>query len=161
MKRVVFAFALLVAGAGGVAAEQFYKWKDADGVWRYTITAPPAGVQSSRVLVSGGPRRPRAATEYDAAANADIEITGDAPAGSAGDGASTVAEGQERTAKAIAARRATACDNARKRFDVLANNAAVEWDRDGDGVAERLDVEAHAAEQAKAQQDIGFYCKRS
>ncbi|HVF33919.1 MAG TPA: hypothetical protein VND91_01195 [Candidatus Saccharimonadia bacterium] len=157
MKRLLIAFALLAAGAGDAAAEHFSTWKDAGGVWRYTTTPPAAGIDSSRVLVSGGPKRQRTEAELDV----------DAPPGGAPPGDATAqvpggtATGDARTAKAIADRRATACDTARKRYDVLSTNVAVEWDRDGDGVAERLDVEAHSAELAKAQQDIGFYCKRS
>lgn len=160
MKRLLIAFALFAAGAGGAAAENFYKWKDAQGVWRYTTTAPPAGVDSSRVMVSGGPKRTLSEAELDADArpgNAPTQAYDQPASGKPGEPPAV----DPRTANAIAERRATACDNARKRYDVLGNNVAVEWDRDGDGVAERLDVDAHTAELAKAQQDIGFYCKRS
>ena len=156
MSRAILVIAVLGAAvAGSASAEQFYKWKDANGVTHYTSTPPPKGVESSRLAVSGGSR-----SRIDQ--SIDTQATAAEPATAAGDanGGQRLAQGEERTAEAIQKRRDTACETAKQRYDVLANNAAVEWDRDGDGVAEPLDVKEHAAEMEKAQQSIGFYCKR-
>ena len=154
MKRLALVIAVLLAGAGSATAEQFYKWKDANGVWRYTLEPPPSGIDGARVTVSGGRQRGAAAGESATtggadAASADAAAAGETPAPGAG------------TAQAIAARRTAACETARKRAEVLSKNAAVEWDRDGDGTAERLDAVEQAAELARAQTDIGVYCPRS
>jgi hypothetical protein len=162
MSRAILAIAVLATVlAGSASAEQFYKWKDADGVTHYTSTPPPKGIDSSRVAVSGSSR-----------SRVDQSLDTQAPASSPATPASSttptndanrderLAQGEDRTAEAIQKRRDTACETAKQRYDVLSNNAAVEWDRDGDGVAEPLDVKEHAAEMEKAQQSIGFYCKR-
>ena len=155
MSRAILVIAVLAAAvAGSASAEQFYKWKDADGVTHYTSTPPPKGVESSRLAVSGGSR---------SRIDQSLDSTGaapSAPASTPNRDANGLAQGDDRTAEAIQKRRDTACETAKQRYDVLANNAAVEWDRDGDGVAEPLDVKEHAAEMDKAQQSIGFYCKR-
>jgi len=158
MSRAILAIAVLAAAvAGSASAEQFYKWKDADGVTHYTSTPPPQGIEGSRVAVSGSSR-----SRIDMSVGTEAPAAPAAPATPAGDANADnrLAQGEERTAEAIQKRRDTACDTAKQRYDVLANNAAVEWDRDGDGVAEPLDVKEHAAEMEKAQQSIGFYCKR-
>lgn len=154
MSRAILVIAVLAAAvAGSASAEQFYKWKDANGVTHYTSTPPPKGVESRRVAVSGSSR---------SRIDQSLDATGAAPATPAGaaNADDRLAQGDERTAAAIQQRRDTACDTAKQRYEILANNAAVEWDRDGDGVAEPLDVREHAAEMEKAQQSIGFYCKR-
>jgi hypothetical protein len=142
MKRLVLMLVLLAAGTGAVLAEQFYKWKDADGVWRYTTEPPPAGVDGSRVYVSGGPKRSAAEPSGPVAELPEAEP--EVP--------------RDNSAEAIAARRETACSNARLRQDVLAKNDAVEWDRDGDGKAERLSPADQARELEKARKEIRTYC---
>lgn len=152
MTRLALVFALLAAGSGAASAEQFYKWQDETGAWHYTTT-PPKGTSATTVHVSGGRARtrPERNAEIDVAApprdgTPDSDAEADAPA--------------PNTYAAIAARRTAACDNAQKRLEVLQNNAAVEWDRDGDGVAEPLDVASHAAEIDRAKTDVAIYCKR-
>jgi len=145
MKRLAIVLVLLAAGTGSVLAEQFHKWKDADGVWHYTVEPPPAGVDASRVYVSGGPKR--SGTEPSGPAVELPEQEPEAPL--------------DNSAEAIAARRETACTNARLRQDVLANNDAVEWDRDGDGKAERLAPADQARELEKARKEIRTYCPRT
>lgn len=156
MKRLVVALVLLAAGTGSVLAEQYYKWRDADGVWRYTAGPPPAGIDGSRVYVSGGPKR-----SADAAAAEAREAADDAPRETDEVQGEQPAQPLANSAEAIKARRDAACTNARQRLDVLANNAAVEWDRDGDGTAERLDPAEQAKEVEKAGNDIRIYCPRS
>ena len=147
MKRLAIALVLLAAGTGSVLAEQFHKWKDADGVWRYTIEPPPAGVDGSRIYVSGGPKRTAAETAPSGPA---VELPDQEPEAPV-----------DNSAEAITARRETACTNARLRQDVLANNDAVEWDRDGDGKAERLAPADQARELEKARKEIRTYCART
>lgn len=156
MSRAILVTAVLaLAVAGSASAEQFYKWKDANGVTHYTSTPPPKGVEASRVAVSGSSRSRVDQSLDSASGNAAPAAPSDAA-----NADNRLAQGEDRTAEAIQKRRDTACETAKQRYEILANNAAVEWDRDGDGVAEPLDVKEHAAEMEKAQQSIGFYCKR-
>ena len=159
MSRAIFAIAVLAAAvAGSASAEQFYKWKDADGVTHYTSTPPPKGIEASRLAVSGSSR-----SRVDQSLEENRFPVGPADDGTPpapGADAEGNAQAEQRTAAAIQQRRDSACETAKQRYEILANNAAVEWDRDGDGVAEALDVKEHAAEMEKAQQSIGFYCKR-
>ena len=39
--KIAFVAVALLALAGTAAAEQYYKWKDAEGTWHYTTTPPP------------------------------------------------------------------------------------------------------------------------
>ena len=153
MSRLALVFALLAAGSGAASAEQFYKWQDESGAWHYTTT-PPKGSAATTVHVSGG----RARTQPDRRAEIDVASPPDGANANSTTGAADAPA--PNSAAAVLARRNAACENATKRLEVLQNNAAVEWDRDGDGVAEPLDVATHAAEIDRAKTDVSIYCKR-
>ncbi len=151
-RRIAAAIALvLLAFAGGAAAEQFYKWKDANGVWQYSTKPPPAGTEVDRVAVTRGPPPPPPPAEQ---LDPGAETAAGGPIGE-----QPVEPGRE-AGEQIARKRVTACDNARKRYDGLSTSAAVSMDRNDDGVPELLTADQQAEELSKAQQEIGFYCKR-
>lgn len=128
---------------GSVAAEQIYKWKDADGVVHYTDTPPPKGTEVDKVAVKAGPVPPAPAAEQTPAPGAATAAT---PATSA------------QAATQVAALRATACDNARKRQQQLASLPSVSMDLDKDGTPEQLNAEQHAAQLDRANQAVANYC---
>ena len=132
---LVLALALaLLAIAGPASAQQFYKWKDADGVTHYTRTPPPEGTQADRVAVNAA-----APTPAPAAA---------AEPGAAGAGMSASATQQ----------RSTACQTAQANLDTLQNNPFVSIDKDGDGKPELLTVEEHDAQLAIAREQVRTLC---
>jgi hypothetical protein len=129
---------------GSVAAEQIYKWKDADGVVHYTDTPPPKGTEVDKVSVKEGPAPPAPVAEQTPASGA---ATGATPAATSA-----------QSATQVAALRATACDNARKRQQQLASLPSVSMDLDKDGTPEQLNAEQHAAQLDRANQAVANYC---
>src|SRR5262245_55035062 len=62
MSRPMLAVLLaLLVPASGLASEQYYKWKDENGVWNYTA-APPKDKTSTTVNIATGANAPTAAT---------------------------------------------------------------------------------------------------
>lgn len=132
---VCIALALL-ATAGAAPAQQYYKWKDANGVTHYTKTPPPEGTQADRVAVKAN-----APTPDPAAAAAE-------PKADAGAGMSASATQQ----------RSAACQTAQANLDTLQNNPFVSIDKDGDGKPELLSVEEHDAQLAIAREQVRTLC---
>jgi hypothetical protein len=132
--------ALLLAGSA--AAQQFYKWKDANGVTHYTTTPPPAGQDASRLAVKPGNPEPPVDTSTSTATD---------PAGA------TPAGGPGRSADATALRNA-ACITARGNLSTLQNNIMVSMDKDGDGTMEMLTPEEQDAQIARAQRQVETVC---
>jgi hypothetical protein len=124
MKIVLVAVALL-ACAGTVAAEQFYKWKDSSGTWHYTTTPPPDGAQSAELTVDPNARSSQPEAVAAPASGADEAVPADA-----------------------VAKRRMACDKSRAHLQTLTENPFVRMDRDGDGELEML-TEAQQAEEVK------------
>jgi hypothetical protein len=137
---VLFALAALL-GTGSAAAEQFYKWKDADGVTHYTNTPPPAGVQADKLAVKPAPLAadPAAPTESAPA---------DGSSGTPADGRSTAA----------AAQRSAACATAQTTLNTLKSNAFVTMDKDGDGVSELLSPEEQNAQIGASEERVRTLC---
>jgi hypothetical protein len=124
MKIVLVAVALL-ACAGTVAAEQFYKWKDSAGTWHYTTTPPPDGAISAELNVDPDARSSQPEAAPTPAANAADAVPADA-----------------------VAKRRLACDKARAHLTTLTENPFIQMDKDGDGTPEML-TEAQQAEEVK------------
>lgn len=148
MKRVVLAASLAFALVASASAAQFYKWKDANGVWQYTTTPPPAGADAKRVSVQSGgsapdvpAAEPNQTDSTAQAAEAQADVAGDPSA----------------TAE-IRAKREKACSDAKEREGALMNSAAVAMDKNGDGKAETLSVEEQSAELSRAKQAVRIYC---
>jgi hypothetical protein len=152
MNRIVLASVLAtclsVLLAPSASATQFYKWKDQNGVWQYTTSPPPAGAESKTVSVQGDVKtdsptvEPNKSGSPAQAANAEKATTP-----SSGDMSDEIRQ-----------KRAELCENAKKRVEILRNNAVVELDKDGDGVGERLSPEDQSAELSKAMQGVTVYC---
>jgi hypothetical protein len=137
MRPLAFCIALaLLAVAGGASAQQYYKWKDANGVTHYTKTPPPEGTQADRVAVNA------------AAPTPDPAAAGTAPKADAGTGMSSTAAQQ----------RSAACQTAQANLDTLQNNPFVSIDKDGDGKPELLTVEEHNAQLAIAREQVRTLC---
>lgn len=133
---VLASLALLAVAIGGPAgAQQYYKWKDADGVTHYTKTPPPEGTQADRVAVNAAAPTPDPATAAQPAADAGAGMSGTAT--------------QQRSA---------ACQTAQANLDTLQNNPFVSIDKDGDGKPELLTVEEHNAQLAIAREQVRTLC---
>ena len=125
---------VLLAAAGTASAQQYYKWKDANGVTHYTRTPPPEGTQADRVAVRPGPVAPAPAADAAPAASAQ---------GMSGD---------------VAQRRNAACETARANLGTLEANPFVSMDKDGDGKVELLTVEEHNAQLIRAREQVRMLC---
>ena len=132
--KIAFVAVALLALAGTAAAEQYYKWKDAEGTWHYTTTPPPDGAQAAALSVDPNARSSQPPAESEAAP-ADAAAADAVPA------------------DAVAKRR-QACDKARAHLQTLVENPFIEMDVDGDGTPEMLS-EAQQAGELKRTQSLG------
>lgn len=137
MRAVLLALALLTA-TGAAHAQQYYKWKDADGVTHYSKTPPPEGTQADRLAVK-----------------ADAPAPAQAPATTARAGGTTAAAG------GAAEMRSAQCESARGTLATLESNPFVSMDKDGDGKVEMLTVEEHNAQLARAREFVRTACPPS
>jgi hypothetical protein len=137
MRPLAFCLALaLLAVAGSASAQQYYKWKDANGVTHYTKTPPPEGTPADRVAV-------RAAAPAPDPGTTAAEPKADAGAGMSG---------------AALQQRSAACQTAQANLDTLQNNPFVSIDKDGDGKPELLTVEEHEAQLRIAREQVRTLC---
>jgi hypothetical protein len=134
MRAVILALALLTA-AGAVHAQQYYKWKGADGVTHYSKTPPPEGTQADRMAVKADAPTPVSPPAADAAGTAA------APAGGT-----------------VAQQRSAGCETARGNLSTLENNPYVSVDKNGDGQPELLTVEEHQAQLDRAREQVRTLC---
>jgi hypothetical protein len=137
MRRLALATCLALltlAATGPVAAQQYYKWKDANGVTHYTKTPPPAGTEAERLAVQAAPASPAAAPDAEAPA-----------------------QGDGMTAEATQ-KRGAACEAARNNLTTLQDNPFVSLDKDGDGKPELLTTEEHNAQLAIAREQVRTLC---
>jgi hypothetical protein len=141
MQRLVWTLVLLIAGTGLASAEQYYKWKDADGVWHYTTTPPPKDVTADKVAVSRGPLQPIA------------------PVPAEGEG--EPATDEARKVEQVRAQIRQACDRARANVAVLQETVDVEADTNGDGKLEKIEGAGRARELERARQLEQAYCTES
>jgi hypothetical protein len=126
---------LALAAAGPASAQQYYKWKDANGVTHYTKTPPPEGTEGQRLAVQTAPPTPVAPPEGEKAPDAGTGMSASA-----------------------AQQRSAACETARGNLDTLQNNPFVSIDKDGDGKAELLTTEEHNAQLAIAREQVRTLC---
>lgn len=137
MRRLALATCLALlalAAATPATAQQYYKWKDANGVTHYTKTPPPSGTEAERLAVQAAPATPVAAPDAEAPAT--------------GDGMTA-----EATQK-----RGAACEAARNNLTTLQQNPFVTIDKDGDGTGELLTPEEHNAQLAIAREQVRTLC---
>jgi len=139
--KIALVAAALLAVSGAATADQFYKWKDAEGTWHYTTTPPPDGSQAAALNVDPNARasQPQGAAPADAPADA--------------------AAAEAVPADAVAKRR-QACDKARAHLQTLSENPFVEMDRDGDGKPEMLSEAQQAEEIQRTKSLVEGFCDK-
>lgn len=137
--------ALLLLVASGAMAEQFFKWKDAEGVWHYTNTPPPAGTDHTAVNVTGG-------TPSAAPVVSQPQVA--AAPGAPGTEGKPPAEPTD-----LRGKRELACQKAKAQVAALETNAIVRMDMDGDGTPETLSDAQHASELERMRALSQVYCK--
>jgi hypothetical protein len=141
--RVLLGIAALLAGSAA-AAEQFYKWKDANGVWHYSSTKPPAGTEAESVSVKKG--TPEAET-----------TTTTTTTTTAGAGATTAAA-DAASPEALRAKRQAACTQARENIRLLETYPVVKMDLDNSGEAKGLTEAQHAEQLRNAREVAALAC---
>jgi hypothetical protein len=81
MRTLILLATLSLAASASLAAEHFFKWQDANGVWHYTQQPPPEGVKSERINIATGRAEAEAmqpveaeSAEQQAAAQRSVEV---------------------------------------------------------------------------------------
>jgi len=151
MNRTVLGALLGLAMSAPVTADEFYKWKDAEGVTHYS-KEKPRGQEVATVRVLGAPASGAADTAPPPPPAAEIAVT--APAGAA-----PPTKLAPKAEELLAARKAN-CDNAQANAATLRSYNEVTLDKDGDGVAEPLTEEEHREQLERAEAQIETFCDR-
>jgi hypothetical protein len=155
MNKPLLAAICLGATLGGsmlsmTAKAEIYKWKDANGVIRYSDIPPPANVQTES-LKSG--RAPAPAPVAKPAAT-KAKATGEG-----GDTAAVKPEDvtPEKVKEAEDILKKQNCQNAKTNLNVLNDGPVYRMNEKGE--REDLDQAAIAKEKEKARQEVEKYCK--
>jgi Domain of unknown function (DUF4124) len=135
MRRALPVLICLLMISPAVLSEQFYKWKDENGVWHYSAK-PPKDQPADKLKVRS----------------------------SSGSGDAEDEEGEEGEEDGKPAAKGETpesanCKAAKSNLDILNNNQTVSKDLDGDGEAENLSLEQHQEEIAVAERQIAAFCK--
>ena len=152
MSRLTLA-ALLCLLATGAMAEEYYKWKDENGVWNYTTT-PPKDKSSTTVNIATGataatvPAGPQEAGAAEAPGGAAKPPAAERQQSADGTVTNTPAE---TIAKARQAQSAN-CEQARTNVATLENNARVQI---GD---KALSEDEQMQELMKARRQVEVFC---
>jgi hypothetical protein len=131
MRRALSVFIGLVLLSSAAAAEQFYKWKDENGVWHYSAKAPKDQAVDKLSVRSAGTRaEPAEEAEDEDADKAKADAT-----------------------------QSPNCLAARKNLQILNTSTEVAKDIDGDGEPETLTLEQHREEIELAERQQAAFCK--
>jgi hypothetical protein len=159
MNRLPLAVLLALAFAGasaagttgtGVAAGQYYKWKDQNGAWNYSST-PPKDQTATTVNIATGAAGPAAATAPEQANGSDATAPKPEPNVVANEAAMAAVARQKQTQNAN-------CDRARNNVATLESDTRVQMDR-ADGYGEKpLNDDEHMAELQKARKQVEVFC---
>lgn len=136
MRRSILFFALMLVAGSAHAMEQFYKWRDANGVVHYTQDPPPKGVRSERLNIASGSRR------------------------SAEEPAPVVAAASTDTptiAPEVVARRRAACETARANAATIEGNPTVTL-INPDGTQRTLTAEEAQQQLEQARAQVTLFC---
>lgn len=133
---IVLAGALCIASA---AAEDVYKWTDANGVTHYA-DAPPSGIKYEKLNV-------RTVTTASATEETKTLSPEDAAAKTAADTAAL-------NEKSLS----SGCRQARANLEILQSNAIVRKDVDGDGVPEDVSGAQLEKEVKNAEKLVAGFC---
>lgn len=143
----ILLIAALCAASGIAAAEQFYKWQDAQGVWHYTQAPPEAGIRSERIDIVSGARRSADAPTMGSSAAAGV-----AAAGSTGTPGDVSAPNPE-----VEARRQVACMTAQANVRTIESNPTVTL-VNPDGSERTLSAEEAQAQLEQARAQVTLFC---
>lgn len=137
MRALILLAGLLFAASASFAAEHYFKWQDANGVWHYTQQPPPDGVKSERINVTTGRSEPAPLPVADAAS---------------ADGASAAPNNAE-----VEKRRREACQAARANVSTMEANATVTM-LNADGSQRTLTPEETQRQLETARAQVTLYC---
>ncbi len=137
MRALILLVGLFLAATTALAAEYYFKWRDANGVWQYTQQPPAEGIQSERINVSTGRSEPLPPPE--AAADA-----------------SGVAAAAANNAE-IEKRRREACQAARANVATMEANPTVTM-LNADGTQRTLSPEETQRQLELARAQVTLYC---
>ena len=148
MKPAVLVLPLcFLLAVGTAAAQQVYKWRDADGKLHFSDTSPPAHQAETLVVKPSMPANPAAGKGDDW--KAQLEQSG-----------VNRLQAQQKQAAADHAARVAAnnCQAARRQLDILTSQRPV-YDRGPDGQKRYLDDGDRSARTAAAQEKAEKYCR--
>ncbi|HEY8354767.1 MAG TPA: DUF4124 domain-containing protein [Methylophilaceae bacterium] len=150
MNKFAWLALALMLGTAQTAGAAIYKWKDKDGVTRYSDTPPPAGVNYETM---GGSRKPQSVTPPAAPAAAKTEQQPEAAT------AETPEQAQERQRVEAENKRIRAqnCTAARANLQAFTQGGRLSRINEK-GEREYLGDEDLAREAEKARKDIAEYC---
>jgi hypothetical protein len=137
MRALILLAGLSLAATTVFAAEHYFKWQDANGVWHYTQQPPPDGVASERINVATGRSEPAPEPE--------------APAESP-EAAAASANNAE-----IEKRRREACQAARANVATMESNPTVTM-LNADGTQRTLSPEETQRQLDLARAQVTLYC---
>jgi cell division septation protein DedD len=137
MRTLILLAGLSLAATTGLAAEHYFKWQDANGVWHYTQQPPPEGVASERINVATGRAEPAPAP---------------APANASPEAAATAANNAE-----VEKRRREACQAARANVATIEANPTVTM-LNADGTQRTLSPEETQRQLELARAQVTLYC---
>lgn len=137
MRTLILLAGLSLAASTALAAEHYFKWQDANGVWHYTQQPPPEGVASERINVSTGRSEPEQAP---------------APATESPEAAAAAANNAE-----VEKRRREACQAARTNVATMEANPTVTM-LNADGTQRTLSPEETQRQLDLARAQVTLYC---
>lgn len=137
MRALILLAGLSLAATPVVAAEHYFKWQDANGVWHYTQQPPPEGIKSERINVATG----RAEAAPEAAVAAESPDTAAAAASQA----------------EVDKRRREACQAARANVATMEANPTVTM-LNADGTQRTLSPEETQRQLELARAQVTLYC---
>lgn len=150
MKKPLLVVICLGSMLSMLAQAEIYKWKDANGVIRYSDIPPPANVQTES-LKSGRSSAPapvaKPATPKAKTAGADAEAAATKPEDLT----------PEKVKEAEAVLKKQNCENAKSNLNVLNEGAVYKTNEKGE--RQDLDEAAVAKEKEKARKDMEKYCQ--
>jgi hypothetical protein len=149
--RPAVLLALFLLGGHAFAAQQVYKWTDANGVVHYTDTPPPRSANAQKMTMRGGVST-LVTDDAQAPAAAATGAAGSGKAGAAGTTSSGLMQDSPEA-------RAKVCEQARTNLDLLRSKYELSI-AGPDGKPQALDDDKRQAEIKRAEEQVSFYCRQ-
>jgi hypothetical protein len=149
MKISIFTVVCLACMLSTTAGAEIYKWKDANGVVRYSDIPPPANVQVESV---NGKKKSVQDTQKSAIPTEEAESSAVAKSK-----ASDETKRKEKLKEAEALVKKENCDKAKSNMEALQQPGAYKLDEKGERV--EFDEASIAKEREITKKDIDRYCK--